>query len=197
MRWVVVGLAMLCLLVCGCVEEPKVVTKEDVSKSNKELTNNKKEKRAEEVEENVKGSYSNPASMKDVVVVDTLSGQFKVKVLDCIRGIKANRVIKEANMFNPKPDRGFEYLLVKVKFTYTSGKNPHYLSAYSFKVYADGVGYSPSFVILPEELPEFKDVDLMAGGSAEGWIAFIVPEKKDALLAYEYIFKPVCFIKVC
>ena len=195
MRWVVVVLlAMLCLLVCGCVEEPKVVTKENTKDVN--LTNNKSDKK-NEVEENVKGSYSNPASMNDIVAVDTLSGQFEVQVLDCMRGIKANRVIKEANMFNLKLDRGFEYLLVKVKFTYTSGKNPHYLSAYSFKVYADGVGYSPSFVILPEELPEFKDVDLMAGGSAEGWIAFMVPENTETLIAYEYLFKPVCFIKVC
>jgi len=99
-------------------------------------------------------------------------------------------------MFNPDPDHGFEYLLVKVRFRYVSGKVSQYVSAYSFKAYCNGTGYSPTFVIMPRDMPEFKTVDVMPGGTTEGWIAFIVPQKKNVLVAYEYMFEPVCFIKI-
>ncbi len=71
------------------------------------------------------------------------------------------------------------------------------VSGYSFKAYSDVAGFSPTFVILPKSTPEFKIVELMPSGKTEGWIAFTVPRGKDVLLAYEYMFEPVCFIRVC
>ncbi|AKG91843.1 protein of unknown function {DUF4352} [Geoglobus ahangari] len=143
-----------------------------------------------------KGSYGNPASIKETVVVKTLAGTFEVTILDYVRGEEAYEVIKRGNMFNPDPEDGYEYLLVKVRFKYASGRVSQFVSAYSFKAYVDGVGFSPSFVILPNDFPEFKDVDLMPGGETEGWITFLVPKGKDVLIAYEYMFEPVCFIKI-
>ncbi|AGK61358.1 hypothetical protein Asulf_01367 [Archaeoglobus sulfaticallidus PM70-1] len=144
-----------------------------------------------------KGSYANPASINETAVVKTLSGTFEITVLDYMKGEEAYRIIKSGNMFNPEAEEGYEYLLVKVKFRYASGKTSLPISEYSFKAYSNGAGYSPAFVVLPESFPEFKTVNLMPGGEIEGWIAFVVPEGKEALLAYEYMFEPVCFIRVC
>jgi len=143
-----------------------------------------------------RGSYANPASVGEAVIVKTFSGMFEITVLDYIRGKKAYQIVKAGNMFNPDPDKGFEYLLVKVRFRYVSGKVSQYVSAYSFKAYCNGTGYSPTFVIMPRDMLEFKAVDVMPEGTTEGWIAFIVPQKKDVLVAYEYMFEPVCFIKI-
>ena len=144
----------------------------------------------------LRGSYANPASVGEAVIVKTLSGTFEITVLDYIRGEKAYQIVKAGNMFNPDPDQGFEYLLAKVRFRYVSGKASQYVSAYSFKAYCNKTGYSPTFVIMPKDMPKFKAVDVMPGGTTEGWIAFIVPQKKDVLIAYEYMFEPVCFIKI-
>ncbi|WP_048096458.1 DUF4352 domain-containing protein [Archaeoglobus fulgidus] len=182
-------LAVVCILIgivlVGCVSE--ISTKPDETPESQPVKTQTRGPR---------GSYENPASIKETVVVRTLSGTFEITVLDCIRGEKAYQVIKASNMFNPDPDQGFEYLLVKVRFKYALGKASQYVSAYCFEAYCDGTGYSPAFVVLPKDMPDFKDVNLIPEGMVEGWIAFIVPQGKDILIAYEYIFEPVCFIKI-
>ena len=35
----------------------------------------------------------------------------------------------------------------------------------------------------------------MPGGEVEGWIAFIVPENRDVMIAYEYTFEPVALLR--
>jgi hypothetical protein len=173
------------IVLAGCVS--KISTKPAETPESLPIKTQTKEPR---------GSYANPASMNETVVVKTFSGTFEITVLDYIKGEKAYQIIKTANTFNPDPDRGFEYLLVKVRFKYVSGKTSQYVSAYCFEAYCDGTGYSPAFVILPKDMLEFKDVDVMPGGMTEGWIAFIVPQGKDVLISYKYMFKPVCFIKI-
>ncbi len=184
MRMGVVILAALLtvVLLAGC--ETEISTK---PQANEEVTVTIEEKR---------GSYSNPTSMDEVVTVKTLTGTFEVAITGCIRGEKAYQIVKEANMFNPEPEKRYEYLLIKVRFTYVSGKSSNVVSEYSFKAYSDGAGFSPTFVMLPKSMPEFKTVELMPGGEVEGWVPFIVPKEKEVLLAYEYMFEPVCFIKV-
>ena len=186
MRGGVVLLAALltAMLVVGCVTDVSTKTQ-----ANEEATAT--------VEEEKRGSYDNPASMDEFVTVKTLTGTYEVAVTDCIRGDEAYSIIKVANMFNPDPEKGYEYLLVKVRFAYVSGESSDTVSEYSFKAYSDGTGFSPTFVVMPKSMPEFKTVDLMPGGKVEGWIPFIVPKGKRVLLAYEYLFEPVCFIMVC
>ncbi|AEA46873.1 DUF4352 domain-containing protein [Archaeoglobus veneficus] len=183
------ALAVVCILIgivlAGCVSE--ISTKPAETPELLPIKTQTQEPR---------GSYTNPASIGETVVVKTFSGTFEVAVLDYIKGEKAYQIIKTANMFNPDPDQGFEYLLVKVRFKYASGKTSQYVSAYSFEAYCNGTGYSPAFVVLPKDMPEFKNVNIMPGGMTEGWIAFIVPQGKDILIAYEHMFEPVCFIKV-
>lgn len=181
----VLAIILLASLFEGCVSD--VTTKPAETPSNQPAETHTKEPR---------GSYSNPASVGEVVVVRTFSGTFEIAVTDFVKGEEAYQIVKAGNMFNPKPGDGYGYLLVKVRFRYESGKTSHYVSPYNFKAYSNGAGYSPAFVIFPDNYPEFKDVNLMPGGEIEGWIAFIVPEDKNVLIAYEYMFEPVCFIKV-
>ena len=145
---------------------------------------------------NKRGSLSNPAILGEPVVVNTPSGTFEVTVTDAIRGERAYQIIKGANMFNPDPEEGYEYLLTKVKFRYISGDSAYYVSDWDFKAYCDGVGYSPVIVVLPNNYPEFEGVNLMPGGVIEGWIPYKVPKNRDVMIAYEYFGEPVCFIKI-
>jgi len=143
-----------------------------------------------------RGTLNNPASLGETVVVKIADKTLEIKISDVIRGDKAYKLIKNANMFNPDPKQGYEYLLVKVKFAYTEGEGSYYVSSYNFKAYVGGAGYSPVWVILPKDKPEFEGVDLIPGGQTEGWIVFEVPQGKETLIAYEYLFEPVCFISV-
>lgn len=143
-----------------------------------------------------RGTLNNPASLGETVVVKIAGKTFEITALDVIRGDKAYKLIKEANIFNPSPKQGYEYLMVKVKFAYTKGEGTLHVSSYDFKAYVEGVGYSPVWVVLPKDKPEFEGVDLMPGGQTEGWIVFEVPKGKETLIAYEYLFEPVCFINV-
>lgn len=186
MKWLAT-VALLAILLAGCASE---ISTRQVEKAEVEKT-------AVTTTEEQRGSYTNPASMDEVVTVKTLTGTFEIAVVECIRGERANEIVKSANIFNPEPEKGYEYLLVKVRFSYVSGKSSNMVSGYSFKAYSDGAGFSPTFVVLPKSMPEFKIVELMPGGKTEGWIAFTVPRGKDVLLAYEYMFEPVCFIRVC
>ena len=158
-----VGLGLAIILLTGlfgcCISDVEDTTKSDKTPSTQPVKTHTKEP---------KGSLSNPGSMGEPVVVKTSSGTFEITVTDAIRGEKAWQIAKTGNMFNDEPEDGYEYLLVKVRFKYKSGKIPNYISKSDFNAYCDGAGYSPAFAILPNDYPEFKSVKLMLGGKVEG-----------------------------
>lgn len=145
-----------------------------------------------------KGSYQNPADISETVEMTVKSSgeTYKIAVLDVERGETVWQELYAANMYNEEPKQGFEYLLTKVGVAYTSGESSTYISSSDFKAYAEGVGYGPTFVVLPKDRPGLDGVDLMPGGQTDGWICFEVPKNKQVLIAYEYLFEPVCFINI-
>lgn len=143
-----------------------------------------------------RGSFSNPALVGEPVTAKGYGKTFEVTVLDFIRGEQANLELKRANLFNPSPDEGYEYLLVKVRIAYVAGEGSFYVSSYSFKAIAEGVVYSPTFAVLPKDKPELNSVDLIPGGKIEGWIAYEVPQNKKVLIGFEYLFEPLCYISI-
>lgn len=149
-------------------------------------------------ESGTQGSGSNviSVSMNEALRIETYSGTFDISALEAIRGTSANNAIKSGNMFNSDPDPGFEYLLVRVKQRYVQGDSSEYVNPYDFKIYVDGTGFSPSFIVFPDNMREFKSVTLLQGGQNEGWIAFMVPIGRPAKLSYEYLFEPVGFINL-
>ncbi len=143
-----------------------------------------------------KGTLNNPASVGETVIVNVGGRKLGITVEKAIIGKEAWKIIENANMFNSEPKQGYEYALVKIKFDYIKGEGSIYVSEYDFEAYVNGAGYSPAWVVLPNDKPEFEGVNLLPGGHTSGWIAFEVPKNGTILLAYKYLFEPICFIKI-
>ncbi len=142
-----------------------------------------------------KGSFENPAKIRETLVIETISEKWEITVLEYERGDAATKKVLNANMFNDRPESGYEYLLVKVRVKYTEGTGSKYVD--SFRVYVDGEGFDRQIIVWPESMKEMEFMKkLLPGGKAEGWLAFIVPKNKEALLAYEILFEPAGFIKI-
>jgi hypothetical protein len=122
--------------------------------------------------------------------------RYEVVVLDFVRGEQANSELREASIFNPKPEEGFEYLMVKIRFSYLEGEETEYISEYDFKAYVEGAGHSHAWVVLPEDKPEFPHVDLLVGAEVEGWIVFKVSSGKEVLIAFQPLDEPLGFIRI-
>jgi hypothetical protein len=84
-------------------------------------------------------------------------------------------LIEEENMFNDPPPSGFEYILVKIHFTYVKGPSidtTFDLSKHDFAVISeDGYEYDIPSLVTPE--PDIS-ADLYPGASHEGWAAYQV-----------------------
>lgn len=101
-----------------------------------------------------------------------------IKIVESYRGSSAWSKIKDANMFNDEPPAGKEYILVKVKAYVKSVKDDKAVnfSSYDFTPFSGSNSeYSRASVVEPD--PEFGG-SVYAGGSTEGYIAFLV-DKSD------------------
>jgi len=143
-----------------------------------------------------KGTYESPASVGEPVTVEYYDKVLEVTVLNFVRGSTANMEIKKANIFNPEPKEGYEYLLVEVKVAYISGDESQLVSPANFKAYVKGAGYSNAWVVLPDNRPKLEMANLLPGGEVKGWIAFEVPKNEEVLIGFELGFEPLCFIKI-
>jgi len=147
----------------------------------------------------VKGSINNPAKVGESITVRAFGDSFEITVLDFIRGEEAYNKIKLANMFNPSPDLGQEYTLVKVRVSYVKGGGTASIGVINFKAFVSGIGYDPKyFIVYPDDKPELKSVTMIPGGNVEGWILFEVPIDDEVLISFSYPFfsDPLCYIKL-
>jgi len=146
-------------------------------------------------QENQKGTLKNPAKIGETLMIEDLFEKWEITVLSYERGESTTNKVLRANMFNEKPNIGYEYLLVRISVKYVEGQESAYVK--SFVAYVDGEGFDPEFIMWPENM---KELDLMKkllpGGKTEGWLAFIVPKGKKVLLAYESLFEPLGFIEI-
>ncbi len=129
------------------------------------------------------------------------SRKFEFSILQYIRGKEADDEIQNANPFNPKPETGFEYVLIKIRLSHLSvqgSSDTISIGPYDFILYADGVGYKAEiFLVYPEDKKMLEFVDLFPGGRVEGWILFEVPEKTSLMLTFTPLsIKPQCFIRL-
>ena len=105
-----------------------------------------------------------------------------ITVLETVKGKDAMKLLKKADSKNPKPSKGFEYILARVKFELKA-------RAVSDKLTFD-LGDSPlQWVALASDLTEYPRVSVTVpapalkgtvkpGEAVEGWVAFAV-DKKD------------------
>ena len=106
-----------------------------------------------------------------------------ITVLETVRGKDAMKLLKKADSKTPKPPKGFEYILARVKFEMKSRAVSDRLSFV--------LGDSPlQWVALASDLTEYPRVSVTVpapalkgrvkpGDSVEGWVAFAV-DKKDS-----------------
>ncbi len=105
----------------------------------------------------------------------------QIVVLQVTRGEKAWDLIKEANATNKPPASGMEYLVAKIRFSYSTKSEPgnksFLLRENMFTAFAEnGKEYDPVSIAYPKVN---LDTKLFAGDAVEGWVAFHV-SKADA-----------------
>lgn len=103
-----------------------------------------------------------------------------IKILEVIRGSDAWEIIKKADPSNKKPDKGYEYIMIRISFKMVARVQPGrgtfdldwplQLTTFS----EDFEEYTSPDVVTPE--PVFKRT-VRADEYAEGWIARVI--KKD------------------
>lgn len=125
-------------------------------------------------------SRKNPAGINDVISIHTETIDKKtfdstIVLESIIRGSDAWNMISAANMFNSKPEDGYEIILAKFSFKVNKSSNEDVqfdLNPYDFKlVSSDGKDYDFYSCVLPSPTLQAK---LYQGASNEGWVAFKV-----------------------
>ena len=133
----------------------------------------------------IKGSLKNPASISDIVTVESTGNTYDFNVVKAIRGSEAMSVVKMGNEYNEKPATGYEYLLVDAKVAYTKGENSAFMYNGNFKVFCDNVECKTTYATLPKDYIMLDGGDVMPSGVKEGWIIYTVPQGKEAIIGYQ------------
>jgi hypothetical protein len=146
--------------------------------------------------QNAGSSPTDPAPSGIMLTDNVLCGEgynshelydFKIGVLEVLRGDDAWKRIKSASASNKPAAPGFDYVLARVRFEYqargTPGSCIHQLSPDQFNAYsADGKSYDAVSVVPPK--PEIRK-GLKSGEAFEGWIVFMISQQDKApLMSY-------------
>lgn len=111
----------------------------------------------------------------------------KITLMEVIRGTEAWKRLQNASNENNPPQKGFEYVLARVRFEYYARGKPglciHKLLPGQFiACSSDGEEYPPATIVkLPE--PGIA-AHMKAGETMEGWVAFMIPESDKTPLLY-------------
>ena len=109
-----------------------------------------------------------------------------ITLQEVIRGEEAWEHLQKVSDANKPADKGFEYVLARVKFEYTARGKPghcvHKLRPEQFiACSSDGEEYPAADLSVPE--PELQG-DMKSGDTLEGWIVLMVPESDKTPLLY-------------
>ena len=130
-------------------------------------------------------SRNNPAPLgeRQTLNIDNeaLSYTATVEITDVERGDSAWKKIKAANMYNPEPKDGMEYILVKAKIIIdkVEGDKAVSINKYMFDAFSSTGEQYDFYDVTVVPAPEFKG-DLYEGGSKEGYFTFLVDKKDEA-----------------
>lgn len=96
---------------------------------------------------------------------------WRLNILEMQQGDAAWQTLREVNRFNPEPEPGQDYLLLRVQLTRLTSPAIE-VSAFAFGVTGDlNLLYRPASVVTPES--RFESGALAAGESRAGWVAFL------------------------
>lgn len=115
---------------------------------------------------------------------------WRVEVLEMVRGDKAWQLIREVNMFNQPAPEGQAYVAVRVRVTSThTDTTTHPIRATDFRLTGDQlIRYFKATGVPPEPSLE---AELRSGESAEGWTIFLTgAEEGGLILIFDSIGEP-------
>jgi hypothetical protein len=127
-------------------------------------------------------------TIEDVFVFDPAPpSDVKLTVLEILRGAGAWDFIKHASGSNKAPERGFEYVAVRIRFEYNPKRGARQERSYNsgsddFTAASAGGKWcdNPSITLPKLQLK----TTLRAGGSSDGWVVFMVPEHDKSPLMF-------------
>jgi hypothetical protein len=128
------------------------------------------------------------------IKVTTEQGYFvEIRVLEIVRGKDARKRIMAEGNADDLVKSGFEYLLARIKFSYSrkakgfeEPSNAYKISEKGFSA-ASGDGKTEYEIpsVLRQPQPQLIDIPIPLGTSREGWIVLQVPEnEKEPLLSF-------------
>lgn len=112
---------------------------------------------------------------------------WRVEILEVVRGAEAWAMMQSANQFNDAPVEGFEYLLVKLRVTSThDDADEHEIYPTDFQVTGDErLSYFSSGQVPPEPALDYA---VRSGETVEGWASyFITQDEGNLLLMFSHI----------
>ncbi|MBL8046844.1 MAG: hypothetical protein JNL09_09895 [Anaerolineales bacterium] len=106
---------------------------------------------------------------------------WRVEILEVVRGAEAWALMQEANQFNDAPYEGAEYLLVKLRVTSTHvDAEEHEIYPTDFQVTGDErLSYFSSGQVPPEPALDYK---VRSGETVEGWASYFIKQDEGNLL---------------
>jgi len=182
--YLILFILLASVMAAGCASDTDGSGVQDV-KASENTSNTEDNTSQEQTATPVNGSFKNPATMGETVLLTSTGNTYEVSVTDVTRGDQANYVVKSENEFNSDPASGYEYLLVKTKVVYTKGEGPENLGSSEFKAFCDGVECTSSYAVLPNDYIEFNSGDVMPGATKEGWIQYTVPTGKEVIISFQ------------
>jgi hypothetical protein len=112
------------------------------------------------------------------------AAQWDIQVMEVLRGNEARGALLAASEWNDPPPDGFEYIVVRIAVERTGDSEAKEIGSVDFGLTgSEAVLYETPWLTNPD--PELE-VELLPGGTAEGWLSFIAQEgEKDLLLVYD------------
>lgn len=135
----------------------------------------------------------------DVIDSNSYDGHIQWSVSQVIRGNSANSIVESGNMFNQKPDAGYEYCLYQITIS-NIGSDKYSIYSLAWPLYANGVECSDYILaVLPSGYQSLNSGTLMPGATTSGWIVKQVPVGSNLRVYYEPMFgsgKNTCYIQL-
>ena len=125
-----------------------------------------------------------PAPLGETIITEN----WKVTILEVVRGEGAWAMAQEANMFNEAPAEGMEYVAFKVHVQYigTDDKAENISRIFFNTTGSANVVYEDPFLVAPEP---GLDAYLYPGGETEGWaILQVAIDETNIMVIFEPIF---------
>ncbi|MGI5836462.1 MAG: hypothetical protein ACOX87_08215 [Chloroflexota bacterium] len=132
------------------------------------------------------GARGSAIPFGEVGKIDDGKASFELSVIQVERN--ASAMVKKANMFNPDPHPGMEYLAIKMRLKYLSGPQdkPYKTPSSGMSVFAANRMWGTDLMTVPPE-PQFSGQDIFPGAEVEGWLTPVMLQESamdEAILSY-------------